>query len=112
MTALCYQDELHPQFKDSESHNEDGLDEEKSHDEDDSEEDPSSSSDDDSQAVHNAIAKATEDKKEMHKMYRLSFSSSTRKKKPEKSNKKPKHWDVLAWDNLSPHPEWLRNYER
>ena len=42
MTARCYQDELYPQFKESESHNEDDIEEEQSHNEDDSEEDPSS----------------------------------------------------------------------
>ena len=78
MTNRRYQDELYPQFKKSDSHNEDDLDKEKSHDEDNSEEDPSSSSDDDSQAVTNAIAIATKDMKEMRRMHRL--SSSQRKK--------------------------------
>ena len=75
MTDCRYQDELHPQFKESDSHNEDDLDEEKSHDEDDSKEDPSSSSDADSQAVTNAIAIATKHMKEMCRMHHLSSSS-------------------------------------
>ena len=112
MTDRRYQDELYPQFKESESPNEDDIEEEQSHIEDNTKEDPSSSSDDDSQAVPNAITIATEDTKEMRKMHRLSSSSSPQKKKPEKNNKKPEDLHVLDWNNLPPHPEWLLNHER
>ena len=108
---------MYPQFKEADSPNEDDLkkdeddlDKENSQDEDDSKEDPSSSSDDDSQAVTNAIAIATEHRKEMRRMHRL--SSSPRKNQAEKINKKPKHWDVLDWKNLPPHPECLLDRER
>ena len=85
MTARLYQDELYLQFKESESHNEDDIDEQQSHNEDDTEKDPSSSADDDSQAVPNVIAIANKDMKEMRKIHRLSSTPH-----PGKINQKKK----------------------
>ena len=64
-----------------------------------------SSSDDDSQAVTNANAISNEHRKETRRMLRL--STSPRKKQSAKIKKKPKHWDVLSWKTLDPHPECL-----
>ena len=90
MTTFRYQEELYPQFKESESHNEYDIEEDQSHNEGDTKEDPSSSSDDDSQAVPNAIAIATTGMKEMRKMHRLSSSYSPRKNKQEKKTRNQK----------------------
>ena len=74
MTDCCHQDELYPQFQESESH-----------DEDDDNEQPSCSSDNDSETgLPNAMAVANKHMKQMHKMHRLSSSSSPQKKDRER----------------------------
>jgi hypothetical protein len=101
MTDRRHQDELYQPFQESDSHNEKYTNEQ-----------PSSSSDDDSEAVSNAIAISNKEMKQIRKMHRLSPSSSHRKKnKPEKV-KKTKNLDILNWDNLPLHPEWLLDRER
>ena len=60
---------------------------------------------DDSQAVTKANAIVNAHRKETCRMLRL--STSPRKKQSEKIKKKPKHWDVLSWKTLDPHPECL-----
>ena len=79
--------------------------EEKAQDEDDPTANSCSSSDDDYQAVTNANAIVNENRKETRRMLRLSISP--RKKPPVIMKNKTKHWDVLPWKTLKPHPECL-----
>ena len=79
--------------------------EENAQDDDDSTANSCSSSDDDYQAVTNANAIVNENRKETRRMLRLSISP--RKKPSAIIKKKPKHWDVLPWKTLDPHPKCL-----